>query len=130
MKQPKREIIKQKFGGLCAYSGTPLKEDWQVEHILPVERDLLTNKPKYPERNHIDNLIPVQKILNHYKHSLSLEEFRNWLLGGLHLRLAKLPKKTNSPTTIKRAKYLWEVADLFGITPEKPFNKKFYFETT
>jgi len=30
-----REIIKNKFGGKCAYTGTELKEDWQVDHIKP-----------------------------------------------------------------------------------------------
>ena len=38
-----REIIKQKFNGKCAYSGTNLEPDWQVEHIKPVRRDWWTN---------------------------------------------------------------------------------------
>ncbi|HQU96708.1 MAG TPA: hypothetical protein PLU58_12030 [Saprospiraceae bacterium] len=32
-----REEIKQKFDGLCAYSGTPLEDDWQVELIKRFE---------------------------------------------------------------------------------------------
>lgn len=32
----KRERIYNKFGGLCAYSGTPLEDDWQIDHICPV----------------------------------------------------------------------------------------------
>lgn len=35
----KRERIYNKFGGLCAYSGTPLEDDWQIEHIDPVIRN-------------------------------------------------------------------------------------------
>ena len=34
-----REIIKNKFGGKCAYTGTELKEDWQVDHVKPVVRN-------------------------------------------------------------------------------------------
>lgn len=38
-----REEIKQKFEGLCAYSGTPLEDDWQVEHIKPLVRKRMFN---------------------------------------------------------------------------------------
>lgn len=125
----KRDVIYNKFNGLCAYSGTPLELDWQIEHILPVERDLQTGKPRHPERNHIDNLVPVQKLINHYKHSIDLETFRTWLLGGLHLRLAKLPKKSNCVKSIKRKDYILKVASYFDISVDKPFSGVFYFET-
>jgi len=36
-----RELIKMKFGGKCAYSGTELEPDWQIEHIKPVVRKLV-----------------------------------------------------------------------------------------
>lgn len=74
-------------------------------------------------------MIPVQKIINHYKHSISLEEFRTWLLGGLHIRLKKLPKNPRTEKGVKRKEYLKKVAGYFGITEDKPFNGKFYFET-
>mgnify|MGYP003457139246 FL=1 len=124
----KRERIYNKFNGLCAYSGTPLEDDWQIEHIKPVVRCLKTNKVTAIENDNEDNLVPVQKLINHYKHSISLDEFRNWLLGDLHLRLAKLPKKTKSIKTQKRIEYLNKIAGYFGITPHKPFSKVFYFE--
>ena len=88
----KREIIKNKFQGLCAYSGTPLEDDWQVEHVKPVIRNWWAGTSVFPEAHTDDNLVPVQKIINHYKGSLDLETFRDWFLGGLHERLAKLPK--------------------------------------
>jgi hypothetical protein len=34
-----RELIKGKFNGKCAYSGTDLEDDWQVEHVKPVVRN-------------------------------------------------------------------------------------------
>lgn len=125
----KRERIFQKFGGLCAYSGTPLESDWQIEHIEPVERHPFTGIMFKPENNKEENLVPVQKIINHYKHSIDLETYRTWLLGGLHDRLKKLPKKTKNPKAIKRKEYLQKVAAYFGISEEKPFSQVFYFET-
>jgi hypothetical protein len=48
---------------------------------------------------------------------------------GFHIRLGKLPKKTTRPQTIKRIEYMLKIAALFDITPEKPFNGIFYFES-
>jgi hypothetical protein len=124
----KRELIKNKFGGLCAYSGTPLEYDWQAEHIVPVYRDLITKEITRKQNDNFDNIVPVQKIINHYKHSLNLENFRNWYLGHLHTRLKKLPKKTKSIKVIKRKEYLKKVASYFGIDENTPFSGKFYFE--
>ena len=82
------------------------------------------------EKSHnIDNMLPSQKIVNHYKGSLCLETFRTWYLAGLHERLKKLPKNPKTEKSIKRKKYLLEVAQLFGITEHKPFSGTFYFET-
>lgn len=124
----KRELIKNKFGGLCAYSGTPLEDDWQADHIIPVNRDLITNEITKKQNDNIDNIVPVQRIINHYKHSLDLETFRTWLLGGLHIRLQKLPKNTKSERAIKKKQYLTKVASYFGIDENTPFSGKFYFE--
>lgn len=123
----KREQVYKKFDGFCAYSGIRLKDDWQIDHIIPKSLTL----QKYHRIIHhddISNLMPVQRIINHYKRSLSLEQFRTWYLSGLHERLKKLPKKTKDPKAIKRKEYLLEVAELFGITENKPFDGKFYFE--
>ena len=78
--------------------------------------------------DNIDNMFPAQKIINHYKNSLSLEDFRICYLAGLHERLKKLPKNPRVEKSIKHKAYLLEVAQLFGITENKPFDGKFYFE--
>lgn len=125
----KRERIYNKFGGLCAYSGTPLEPDWQIDHIDPVVRNWVDGTMLFPKSDCESNMVPVQKLINHYKHSISLHEFRTWLLGGLHERLKKLPK---NPRTIKgqaRKNYMLKIAGYFGITEDKPFNGVFYFET-
>ena len=124
-----REIVKQKFNGRCAYTGTILKEDWQIDHIKPIKRNWWNNTAMFSNYHTIENMIPAQKIVNHYKHSLSLEEFRNWYLAGLHERLKKLPENPRTKKSIKRKVYLLEIAKLFGITKDKPFTGKFYFET-
>lgn len=124
-----REIVFNKFGGLCAYSGTPLKEDWQIDHLEPVVRDFKTGNFIYKENNCIENLMPCQRLINHYKHSMSLEKFRNWILASLHERLKKLPKNPKSEKLIRKKEYLTQIANYFGIDTENPFCGKFYFET-
>lgn len=117
-----------KYGGKCAYSGTELESDWQIEHIRPVVRNWFDGTMNFKNDDCLENMVPVQKLINHYKHSLSLEEFRTWLLGGLHNRLKKLPKNPRTEKGMKRKEYLLKVAGYFGITEEKPFSGKFYFE--
>jgi len=124
-----RELVKQKFGGKCAYSGTPLEDDWQVDHVKPLIRNWWDGTAMKGENHNIDNMFPVQKIINHYKGSLDLETFRSWYLGGLHERIGKLPKKPKAEKSIRRKKYLLKVAKYFGITKTKPFKGVFYFET-
>ena len=123
----KREEIKNKFDGLCAYSGTPLEDDWQVEHIKPIVRNRYDGTCNFPDAHCDENLVPVQKIINHYKGSLDLETFRTWFLGGLHKRLDR-PKNPRSEKSKRKKEYSNKVASYFGITTEKPFDGKFYFE--
>jgi hypothetical protein len=123
----RKERIFNKYHGMCAYSGTKLEDDWQIDHKEPVLRNYAKD-PKRKDRDNEENMVPCQKIINHYKHSLSLSSFRVWLLGDLHLRLKKFPKKSTSPRTLKRKEYLLRVASYFGISPDVPFNKVFYFE--
>jgi 5-methylcytosine-specific restriction endonuclease McrA len=124
-----RQIIFDKFGGKCAYSGTPLESDWQVDHLIPVVRNWWSGDMVFKKNDIMSNLIPCQKLINHYKHSYDLETFRTWLLGGLHTRLKKVPKNPRTTKGAARKKYILKVAGYFGITEDKPFNGKFYFET-
>ena len=127
MNKKQREIIYNKFNGRCAYSGTKLKDDWQIDHIKPRFHYEIGFEQGNPDN--IDNLVPVQKLINHYKRALQLEKFRNEWLGKLHLRLAKLPKNPRTEKSKKRKKYLLQIAEYFNISVDKPFNKTFYFET-
>jgi len=141
----KREMIYNKFGGLCAYTGKPLSEDWQVDHITSKKRhwyDTVHSTPhigtieeykkdfdrRLKDCDNMDNLLPALRIVNHYKRELDLEGFRRRMMD-FHKRLSKLPKNPVNKQAIKRKEYMYRVADAFGITPEKPFSGKFYFET-
>lgn len=120
----KRQRIFNKFGGKCAYSGTPLEPDWQIDHIEPVIR--VWRGGKYMPFNDVeDNMVPCQRAINNYKWSYSLLYFRITLLGKLHFRLAKYPYSGKGEELRKRME---KIAAYFGITPDKPFSGKFYFE--
>lgn len=123
-----REIIYNKFDGKCAYSGTKLESDWQVDHLKPIRRNWWENSALFEEDHKLNNMFPSQGIINHYKFSLSIEEFRD-RIATLHVRLKKLPKNPRSERSIKRKQYLLKVASYFGITEDAPFTKNFYFET-
>jgi hypothetical protein len=122
----KRDRIFNKFNGLCAYSGTPLEPDWQIDHIHPVVRHPFTGVMLRPEHDTDDNLVPCQRAINNYKHSEPLESFRTHLLGRLHERLLKYPR---SGKGLDRRKRMERIAMYFGITPETPFSGTFFFET-
>lgn len=137
MNKKLRQQVYEKYNGLCAYTGKPLGNDWQVDHItskvLHSYRVLYNGSgideinERRKEVDNIDNLMPAIKIVNHYKRSLDLEGFRDYMLS-FHKRLKKLPKKTIVYETQRRKEYMLKVAELFDITPDKPFNGKFYFE--
>lgn len=122
----KKEIIKNKYNGLCGYSGTPLEDNWEVDHIVPIIFFKIGIKQGNPDD--INNLIPTQKFINHYKRGLDIEEFRTERLGKLHHRLKKLPKNPRTEKSKRHNDYMRKIAKYFAITEEKPFSGKFYFE--
>lgn len=133
----KRERIYAKFDGKCAYTGKPLGDNWQIDHMTSKisHRWNVYYAARTPddipvmlkEVDKDENLIPALRIVNHYKRSLDLEQFRSRMMT-FHIRLGRLPKKTKVPATVKRIAYMNEIAEAFGITPDKPFSGKFYFE--
>jgi hypothetical protein len=126
----KRERIYNKYGGRCAYTGQPLGDDWQIDHKEP--RVYSSHWPERwgakPDFEGDDNLVPCCRIINHYKHSANVEGFRD-MIATLQGRINSLKKKNGEfGYQWKRGEYLQRVADLFGITEDKPFSGKFYFE--
>lgn len=121
-----RQEVYDKYGGRCAYTGCFLEDDWQVDHM--VSKHLWIYYKNEGSFDNIENLLPALRIVNHYKRAQDLEYFREYMTD-FHKRLAKLPKKTTVERTKNRIIYMNKVADVFGITVDKPFCGKFYFET-
>jgi len=116
-----RDYAQNKFNGLCAYTGKPLDDKWQVDHITPI--CYCDDKV-----NEEENLVPCLQIVNHYKREKDLKRFREYMMD-FHTRFDKYPKNPYTERSIKRKAYMQRVADAFGITTENPFNGVFYFET-
>ena len=138
MNKKLRKQVYDKFQGRCAYSGQPLDDKWQVDHATSKRKNFYNacynygDAEKFKERldsvNKFENLLPACRIINHYKRELDVEGFRKYL-ADFHIRLAKLPKNPKVQRSMRRKKYMQEVADIMAITPDKPFSGKFYFET-
>ena len=140
----KREKIRQKYGCKCGYCGCDIDlKTMQIDHIIPksdymwVQSDEVKNKigfPLYSPNDYI-NFMPTCKICNHYKRDLPIDPYREDRVGfrqymlKFHIRLGKLPKKTQVAGTERRKEYMQEIADRYNITPTQPFNGLFYFET-
>jgi 5-methylcytosine-specific restriction endonuclease McrA len=122
-----RKEVYNKYNGRCAYCGKALSFDnFQIDHVIPIK----TIKYSLKEENevfNIDNLVPTFSIINHYKRSLDLNDFRK-LLSTLHIRLKKLPKNPRIDKSKKRKEYLLKLAELFDIKEDKPFEGLFFFE--
>lgn len=141
MNKQLRQQVYEKFNGLCAYTGKPLDDNWQVDHItskyqikynaakeVARQKDWNDYQDTIKQIDNIENLFPAISFVNHYKRSYDLEGFKGYL-KDFHKRLAKLPKTTKRPDTVKRIAYMNTIANLFDITIDKPFSGKFYFET-
>lgn len=71
LSKQEREIIYQKTNGHCAYCGCELEfKNMQADHVQPF---ILGGSED------IDNFMPSCRSCNHYKSTLGLEEFRNWM---------------------------------------------------
>ena len=126
MNKKTRDLVYEKYNGLCAYSGTLLEYDWQVDHVIP--KRLFYYGVVDGDPDHIDNLVPAQRLINHYKGGLSLSEFKgmSWL-GNLHKKIDK-PKNPRTEKSKKTKEYICKIAGYFGVTPDKPFDGIFHFE--
>lgn len=112
-----RKKIHGLFGGRCAYCGcillTETGKHMQVDHVLPVDRHIWSGRIQKPERDTEDNLFPSCPKCNNYKHSMSVEEFRN----NIKLSLQRL--------TVYAA---YNNALRYGLVEEKQWDGLFYFE--
>ena len=123
-----RKEVFDKYNGKCAYTGKDLGEDWQIDHVESKSNIRYSRNKDIAELvRSAENLLPALRIVNHYKREKNLEQFRVYMMD-FHKRLAKLPKQTKRPQTIKRIEYMNKIAEAFDITVDKSFLGKFYFE--
>ena len=102
-----REMVYNKYGGRCAYCGTSITyKDMQVDHRVPLARGGADN---------LDNYMPACRTCNHYKHTLTVEDFRIQI-GFLTSRLRK-------------REYIYNLALRHGRITESSNDVTFYFES-
>jgi len=121
-----RETVRMKFGGKCAYCGCDLPERWHADHFEPVVRELKfrqrndgthrleSGKPSRPEFDTIDNHMPACPRCNISKSSLTIEQWRGWIVGHV-----KALSAHHTPYNIAKA---------YGLIVETGAPVKFYFE--
>ena len=123
MNKANRLGVYKKYHGHCAYCGKRIRlDEMQIDHIHPKALShfykslemIKLHGLKGKNVDSFENLNPSCRRCNHYKRSLTLEEFRTDLLGNLHERVLN--------------HYTVKVAVDYGIITIKPFNKVFYFE--
>lgn len=105
MRKQLRQEVHQKYNGHCAYCGKEIEyKDMQVDHI---------QSKRAGGENDIRNYNPSCGRCNHYKRSLNLDDFRDYI-KTLHERISK--------------DYITKVGIDYGIVRLEPFDGKFYFE--
>lgn len=68
-----RQQIYAKCSGHCAYCGCELEyKDMQVDHVIPLRRG---------GEDVISNMLPACRSCNHYKSTMTAEEFRRYVEG-------------------------------------------------
>ncbi len=109
-----REVLKNKYGGRCAYCGTELKNGWHADHIEPIRRNIECEGCMFPNNDNFDNLNPSCPSCNRMKHSLNVEQFRDMIAYFIH----SLNENINQYKFAKR----------YGLVKETNKEVKFYFE--
>lgn len=120
----KREAVKSKFGGRCAYCGELLGDRWHIDHKEPIQRHMRwdgakskmvhTGKCEHPTNKRHDNEFPACIPCNMNKSSLPLEYWRKQIAS----RIAALNDRSTDYKTAKR----------FGLLHETPRTVVFWFE--
>lgn len=122
-----RKKIYDKFNWYCAYTWMPLWDNWEVDHIISKYHHEYYKMKEDPDRE--ENLFPALKIVNYYKQSKNIEQFREYMETFIpRLKDALTRKNNKSEAKLRRIKSLQEIWYVFWITLKNPFRWKFYFE--
>ena len=100
-----RQLVYNKCNGHCAYCGCKLEyKDMQIDHVIPLHRGGDDNT---------DNMLPACRSCNHYKATLTAEEFREYV--------SKIPDR------LQRDSIPYQVGVRFGIITSNR-DVRFYYE--
>lgn len=104
---PKERLsILGKMKGHCAYCGCEISlQEMQIDHILPLKKGGLDT---------LDNMWPSCKSCNHYKHTLTVEQFRRAI--------------ESMPHTLNRDSATYRIAVRYGLVVPDLCPVVFYFE--
>lgn len=102
-----RQSVYEKCAGHCAYCGCEIEyQDMQVDHVQSLHQG---------GTDELDNMLPSCRSCNHYKRSLDLEGYRQYLSGVSH--------------RLMRDSIPYQVAIRFGLVKHITDDITFYFET-
>ena len=109
-----RQTVYDKCAGHCAYCGCEITiGQMQVDHVIPMEfYDAYKTKGK--DIDTLDNMLPACRSCNNYKHTLSIELFRQCI--------------EHWPDALKGESCTYRNAIRFGMVEPKPHKVVFYFE--
>lgn len=95
-----------KCNGHCGYCGAKIDyKDMQIDHMEPLRRG---------GADDLSNMLPACRSCNHYKATLTVEEFRGYLAG--------------IPRRLMRDSIPFQVGSRFGIVRSETNKPVFYFE--
>lgn len=101
-----RLIVYEKMHGHCAYCGTEIwPEDMQADHVVPLANG---------GADTLDNMFPACRSCNHYKHTLTVEKFREAV--------------ERMPAVLLRDSVTFKNAVRFGLVVQGVTRVVFYFE--
>ncbi len=101
-----RQQVYEKCKGHCAYCGCELEyKNMQIDHVKPL---------RIGGADELYNMLPACRSCNHYKATLDVEKFRQYL-GGIYQRLM-------------RDSIPFQVAVRFGLVKHLGDSVVFYFE--
>lgn len=118
-----RQQVFAKFGGKCAYCGCDLPARWHADHLDPVRRRarwdsergyVQTGELDRPENDNLDNMMPACARCNISKGTLTLDQWREWIVGHV--------KALNAHHTP------YNIAKAFGLIVETGISVVFHFE--
>jgi 5-methylcytosine-specific restriction endonuclease McrA len=107
----RRDRIKSKFGGKCAYCGCELGKTFHVDHIVPIYRGVKTPRAGHDTE---ENMHPACPRCNRRKNVLGIEEFR-----------AEIAEQVNR---LRRDSSAFRIAEDFGMVEATESPVVFWFE--